>query len=345
MPGAARRTASASPANDTQRFGGVSLLFFFLLTGCASTISEQTFFGRLLERSKPEPPAVSSTIASPARPLLLPEQGGDALIGQGVVLYRPDGPRISLRFANHGSRLVRFSYITDEYLAKTAQGRTEILGKDDFLTYPDVLKPGDEQPVTLCVPTTFPVTDIRHIIARVNNGRTTLSIQSIVPRPPSTWPPSASSSRTSADPLIVPPNASNVIPVERAPIVPEPPVESEAIAPPSGTIPVTVEFIQELGQALSVDVQWDGTGTIQTLHSHDRQLFYVAPGHHELRLLCRMPGVADTTASVPLDVGVDQPLRVALNAQARLTGAELTAQIWKGSRLLIERTFAPGTTR
>ena len=312
--------------------------------GCASTISEQTFFGRSLEQPKLERPAVSSTAANSKHPTLLPAQGGDALIGQGAVIYHPDGPRISLRFANHGSRPVRFSYVTDEYLAKTAQGRTEILEKGDFLTYPDVLKPGDEQPVTLQVPKTFPVTDITSVMARIDNGHTILSLRSIVPHPPAAWPPAALPSGGAGYP-VVSSNASNVIPVERAPIIPEGPREPEAVTAPAGTVPVEIEFTQQLGQALSVEVQWDGAGERLTLRSQDRQVFYVVPGHHELRCLCRMSGVADTTALIPLDVSVEQPLRVALSVQARLNGAELTARAWKGPRLLIERTFAPGTTR
>lgn len=308
------------------------------LSGCASSISEQTFFGRSLEQPLVVAPPVSTTPAPSAGRPLAAGQGGDALIGQGAVIYRTDGPRISLRFANHGSRPVRLSYVTDEYVAKTAQGRTEVLEKDDFLTYPDVLKPGEEQPVTLHAPTTFPLTDIASLIATLHNGQARLSLQSIVPHPPRTWPPGGVSV---GQPRVLP-SASNVIPIERAPIVPELTQEPELVGPPIGTVPVEVEFIQELGQALSLEVQWDETAAAQTLHSRDRQLFYVVPGHHELRVRCRLSGVSDTTALVPLDVGVGQPLRVAVSATARFSGADVTVRVWQGERLLIERVVAPG---
>lgn len=305
-----------------------------MLAGCAPWWrADQEFFGRYLE------PADASTSG----------QGGDALTAQGATRPTLEGQRLVLRLSNHGRDPVSLSYVMDEYIAKTFNGRTILLEKDEFLTYPDRLIPGDERSVTVKLPKDVPAREIAQILLRINNGMTVIALKPILPRP--SVAETVSAGATSWQPIAVPPVselwAPSGQPAESVPVVPEPTGAPAKVvdAPPTGTVPVVVEFQQEFGTALKVDIQWD-TGIVVTLAHGDHRMFYVVPGLHELSLTSRMPSSEEMTGGrVPVSVSADRPLRIGIDGRARFAGVELRLRQWSGATLLSDQAFAPSTLR
>lgn len=127
-----------------------------LALGCASGVTHRLFFGRQLQ------PGPSASNQPPA------------IIVQGASELGVNGRYLSLTFANHGMSEVRFSYIQDQYVARTVDGRAVILEKD-FGSYPNSLGPGKEASVTLR-PGTLAIGHIAQIIATINGGRTVVVV-------------------------------------------------------------------------------------------------------------------------------------------------------------------------
>lgn len=127
-----------------------------LALGCASDVTPRLFFGRQLQ---------SGPSASDQPP---------ALIVQGASESGVNERSLSLTFANHGMSEVRFSYIQDQYVARTVDGRAVILEKD-FGSYPSSLGPGRKVSVTLW-PGMLAIEHIAQIIATINGGRTVVVV-------------------------------------------------------------------------------------------------------------------------------------------------------------------------
>lgn len=282
-------------------------------------------------------------------------QGGDAITAQGATIPGLDHQRLQLHIANHGRDPVTLSFIEDEYAAKTFNGRTIMLEKDDFLNYPDRLAPGDEKPVTLALPKDVPAREIAEIIAKIHHGKIGIPLRPIKPRESVAHVPEASiwgmithaSSPSSWAPVTHSPVSelwgSPLQPEAHVPIVPEPTgAPAKVDAPPTGTVPVVIELQQELGSALKAEVQWDATGTTVTLGHGDHRMFYVVPGQHELSVRSRMPSTAILTGGrVPVSVSAEHPLRIAMDARAKLSGVELRVRVWSGTTLASDQAFAP----
>lgn len=298
--------------------------------GCAHPSSYLAFFGRRVD-----PLAQAET----------PWQLGDVITAEGAVNSGLGARTIAMSFANHGGQPLQFSYVVDQYIAKTFNGRTIALEKADFLTYPHSVPPGDEQTVQLRLPRDLPVADIAQLVATVNNGRTVVVLRPLnpttrligldQPRVVGRAVGQASGSGSVAR------HASAAFP--RGPLVPDAPEVPHAVPlPPIGTVPVEVEFQQALGSSLAAEVQWDALADAVTLGHGERQLFYVVPGPHELQVRSRMPGVAETSGRVPIIVSAERPIRITVEADARLTGVGLTVRVWKGADVVTTKTFGPG---
>ena len=316
------------------------LLVLTLIASAGCThVREEAFFGRYLE---PPPATPPSSKQPPGAGLVAPNQGGDAVLAQGSVISDVHGERIRLRFTNHSRQSLRFSYVEDQYLAKSARGRALALDKDEFLTYPDVVKPGEEHSVTLLLPKELPASDIVQLLVSINHGKTIIAVKPVGPEILVAGPggvirvvPAAASANSF-------PSVAAAEPAGRVPVIPEP-VEIEPLSPgpPQGAMPVVVEFQQVLGSALTLETRWDASKDMVRLASGDRQMFYVMPGQHELTLSSRIASIGETAARVPVVVGPDTPLRVVVEAEARLRGIELRVRVFRGDRMVFERKFIP----
>ena len=325
-----------------------------VLAGCAAPDTYLTFFGRYAEPiADADGAAIAARHAAPgvvtpqlARPIT-PNQGGDAITARGSIVAGLGRRWISIALANHGSRPLELSYVTDEYVAKTASGRTVMLEKDDFLTYPDVLNPGDERPVSLVLPRDVPAREITLLIANINNGRTVILLQPIGPigqaaelseapvlvvaaRPPAV---------TSYERTQTPASTALAVPSPAVPVVSAPPAQVSGSHPPVGTVPVTIEFEQEMGTALTAEYRWNDAAEVYRLGHGERQLFYVVPGRHELHVVSRLPGITDTRADLAVLVDAAQPIRVTLTARAQLSGVTLRVRVWRGIQVVSDQTF------
>jgi len=176
-----------------------------------------------------------------------------------------------------------------------------------------------------------------------------IALKPILPRPSVTETVTAGT--TSWRPIAVPPAsdlwAPPIQPAETVPVVPEPSGAPAKVveAPPTGTVPVVVEFQQELGSALKVDIQWDA-GAVVTLAHGDHRMFYVVPGQHELSVTSRMPSSDEVTGGrVPVGVSADRPLRVTIDGRARFAGVELRLRLFSGTAVVGDHAFAPVSLR
>lgn len=297
-----------------------SILCSLFLIGCASPRTYLAFFGRHVE-----PLAGEETV----------NQGADAMTAEGSVAYGLAPKQVFLKLANHGRAPVRLSYVVDEYVAATFSGRTSALEKDDFLNYPTVLSPGDSRTVSLRVPEDLPIAEIAQLIATINEGKMRLLLR---PLNPMALPPVPTGARSVVG---TSPMARTSDPVPHAIVVPEPATPMNAPqGPPIGTVPVEVAFQQVLGSSLTADVRWDDGERI-TLGQGDRQLFYVAPGPHELHVMSRVASMERTAGRVPVVVGVDRPTRIVVEAQARFSGVDVRVRVWQGQRVVMDRVFTP----
>ena len=313
--------------------------YCLFLVGCAAPRTYLAFFGRHVEPIADEqiarPPGLSEAI----------NQGGDAITAEGSVAYGLAPKQVFLKLANHGRTPVRLSYVVDEYVATTFSGRTSALEKDDFLSYPSVLSPGDSRTVSLRVPTDLPIAEITQLIATINEGKTHLLLRPLNPMALPPVPPGARSvvARSWASGMGTSSASTTSDTAPHAVVVPEPSTSMSAThSPPIGMVPVEVEFQQVLGSSLTADVYWDD-GEVVTLGHGDRQLFYVAPGPHAVHVASRVASMERTAGQVPVVVGVDRPTRIVLEAQARFSGVDVRIRVWQGERVVLDRVFTPGS--
>lgn len=314
-----------------------------------------TFFGRTMEpiadadgAAMAERHAASGVTEHPLARPIAPNQGGDAITAQGSIIGGLGRQWISVSFANHGSRPLELSYVVDDYIAKLADGRTLMLEKDDFFAYPDALNPSDERSVRLQLPKDVRAHEIVQLIAKINNGRTVILLQPIGPiaqaMAASSGPvpviASQAASVASYERTQTPSTTALRIPLAPAPIIPEPPQPpAEGTQSPVGTVPVTVEFEQEMGMSLAAEYRWNDAAQRYRLGHGERQLFYVVPGRHELHVVSRLPGIKETRADLAVLVDAAQPTRVTVTAHARLTGVTLRVRVWRGIQVVSDETF------
>lgn len=126
----------------------------------------------------------------------------------------------------------------------------------------------------------------------------------------------------------------------------EPPATGETGIPRGGPPQdmglVMVEYRQDFGSSLRVDVRWEEMDEPVTLVNGTRQPFYLSPGRHTLYLACRMPIISKTVGHVPVTVKLGKRLRIGITAHPRLSGADLKVRVWDHhGRLVFERMFGP----
>ncbi len=312
----------------------------FAATGCATwQRPDQEFYGRYIILPGHLP-------VNEKRPLTLSKQDGGVITAQGATHPLFDRQRLTLRLANHGVEAVPMSYVVDEYIATTFDRRTLTLEKDDFFTYPQVLKPGDAREVTLLLPEDAPAREIAQILVTINNGTTTIPLKPILPRFAATMPPQREWWQSIVQPQ--PKLGEAWVPLlessAQVPFVPEPTdAPASMTEPPLGAIPVTVEFQQEFGSMLKVHLRWDEAGTVTTLAHNDHRIFYVVPGQHVLYLTSHLSSLDEggTMGSLPVRVGAAYPLRIRVDGRARFAGVELRARIWYGDTLVFDQALEP----
>ena len=302
-----------------------SVLAVNSLIGCATTTRSLGFLGGAAPPPDASGPAVSNR--SPQHAIDVPV----IVTAQGWIVSGPHHAALSLEMTNHGARPIRLSYVVDEYVGMTRDGRRVVLEKRDFLSYPDELKAGQTQAVSLQLPKDVPVDALTRIVARLNMGQVVLTLVSVENR--------VSVSAPAETPRVI----SHPAPEDRAPVVSEsaPRVVPSAALPPADTVPVEVTFQQELGGSLRAEVRWNDSQDVVTLTSGTQQIFYVAPGRHQLHLSSRLPFIAQTQGQIPVSVRAGEPLRIALDARARLTGVELRVRVWEGHRLITDQALVP----
>ena len=312
---------------------------------CSTQMSGPVFFGKYVGYPNDNQTASSTAQRDAGRrvPDSRSMRSGDIVVAEGSVASKMGRQWISANFTNYGMSPVRFSYMLDEYVAKTFQERIVALEKGDFIAYPDVLNPREEKPVTLLIPEGTSIDDITHIVAKIHNGSI---IGSIIMSMERIGPVVARTDTVVVKPVAPPEETPQALPaaVSESPV---PVVSRPAGAPagvsalPLGTVPVEVEFRQDLGSALNVRLQWNTSGQAVTLAKGDRQMYYVAPGEHELHLVSRLPSLTETRVHLPITVEPKRRVRVVVSGEAHLDGVELRVQIWRDATPVFDRRFGP----
>lgn len=215
----------------------------------------------------------------------------------GQVVTHRLGDQLVLTLLNRGATPIRLSAVVDRYTAKTFDGRMISL-TPDFLSYPDLVAPGQEQQVTVPFPRALRASQVSELSLQLEMGRHVLRLQPVAP----------------------------VTPMAGA-------------EPPIGTMPVVIECAQRFGTTMAVEVRWDEASEAVTLRHGSQQTFALMPGPHALHLAARLPGIAETTAHVPVLITTHAPTHIDLEVQPRLTGIELHVRVAEGSDTVSESTF------
>lgn len=310
---------------------GVLLLASAALFGCEAVTREHLFSGRAVTQV-----AVTASGDSSAR------QSGEEISVQGWVVHGNTGQSISLTFSNQSSQVIPMSALVDEYTVKTDDGRVIQVKDLDFLAYPQKLGPGDERTVTLYLPDGLAPKAITQVVAKLNQGKTVVVLQSIGPKEPPAW-------RVGSTTGIVVSEQAKAMRMDAAPTESvAKPVVVESVAPvaplsaaPTGTVPVNVSFNQTFGSTLRAEVYWNDQKERVTLKSGDSQLFYLVPGQHEFHAVSRLPFIVETYARVPVVATATAPIRIDISADAKLTGVELRVHVFNGGRSVIDQRFSP----
>ncbi len=298
------------------------------LLGCGAVTREHLFSGRAVTQV-----AVASSGA---------QQSSEEVSVQGWVVHGNMEQSLTLTFSNQSSVVIPMSALVDEYTVKTDDGRVTQIKEVDFLAYPDKLSPGDEKTVTLFLPKGVIPKNITQVIAKLNQGKTVVVLQSIGPKEPPAW-------RVGSSTGIVISEQARVMRMDATPTESVArPVIVESVAPvaprseaPIGTVPVNVAFNQAFGSTLRAEIFWNDQKEHVTLKSGDQQLFYLVPGQHEFHAISRLPFIIETFARVPVVVTATAPIRIEINADARLTGVELRIHVYNGERSVIDQRFSP----
>ena len=296
-----------------------------------------------------------------------PPRQGQAIVARASAR----GRNLSMVFSHSSSAPIRLNYMSDVYAGRTFDGRTVTLEKGSVLAYPDASGPGQVEPLTIALPPGYSPSDLAELRATVNYGATTIVLTPINPalRAPVQEPIIATSmplragagrgrilAARATEPVIAPLPENQPMAVATPAPTPAPPPkppepqpepipvltshEATGLESSQMTVPTTIEFLQVLGSHLQGSIQWNGTDALD-LSPGDRRTFRLIPGHHELAFLCRMPAIAETSGRIPVPAWPQQPIRIVLEARARLTGAEVRARVWQGENLTLDQDFAP----
>ncbi len=312
----------------------VSVMLAALSFGCIQTTREHLFSGRAVTHIAS---AITPENASGSR------QSSEEVSVQGWLVHDTTGRFLTLTFSNQSQAAIPMSALVDEYSAKTDDGRIFILKEVDFLNYPEKLIPGDERTVTIALPRNLSAAMITQVVAKLNQGKVVVVLQSIGPREPPAWRVGRSEG------IVIAGQASAMrMDLQQADPARPPPVIEKPVGPvaprseaPVGTVPVMVEFQQALGSTLRAEVFWNDSNERITLRTGEEQLFYLIPGQHEFHAISRLPFMFETHARAPLVVTATAPIRVQLGAEARLSGVELRMRVYSADKKVLDERFSP----
>ncbi len=309
--------------------------FAILPLGCATTDRPQLFFGNQVLPAGTSGPHASLATPDPREP---------DIIVEGSSQWDLSGQTISLTFSNRAATPIRFGYLVDEYVARTADGRAVVLEKD-FLSYPGLLPPGSTASVMLSMTKGVFPTEITHIVATINNGRTVIILHSARHSASAKLQPSVASQARGAYAFTGHTGRSSKVAgtIPAPALVPPPRADSLPDPRLAGTVPVVVEFSQALGSTLGAAVRWNQEVDTTRLEQGDQETFYLLPGRHELYFMCPQPPLVPTEGRVPVIARTGEPMRVALDARARVEGAEVKVAVWTGTRRVWHRVFQPSS--
>lgn len=271
------------------------------------------------------------------------EQSSEEVSVQGWLVHDMTGRSLTLTFSNQTATLIPMSALVDEYSAKTDDGRVILLKETDFLNYPDKIAPGDERTVTLILPGNIKAQRITQVIAKLNQGKVVVVLQSISPGEPPAWRVGRSTAiAVQGQASTMRMDLQQTRPVRQPMVVDKPigPVAPRSAAP-AGTVPVMVEFQQAFGSTLRAELYWNDNKEHVTLSTGEEQLFYLMPGQHELHAVSRLPFMFETHARAPIVVTATAPIRVALGADARLSGVELHMRVFSADKKVLDQRFSP----
>ena len=257
---------------------------------------------------------------SPESGPLQPGQAVESVMLQGHSASGLTSEWIDLTIFNRTSQWFPLSYITDTFMARLDDGRTLTLEKD-FLNYPPKVAVGGQATIKLLLPEHVWARDVSYFNATLDNGRLAVLVQAI--------PPLMGTFPGTDKPLPVPSTE------------PIPNIGSREQDNSWHLVPVLVEFGQEMGGNLKVDIRWDADGESARLGPTEYQTFHLMPGLHYLYFWVRMAGAGETKGSVPVLVNPAQVVRVALDGRPHLTAAELRVRVWQQDGQVLDQTFGP----
>lgn len=289
--------------------------------GCMTTKRQLAFLGGQLQPQPSEQVASSTPHSEPSV----------FMTAKGWLVSRPQGESLSVDITNRGVSPIRLSYASDDYTGQTRDGRSVTLEKAGFLSYPDFIQPGETKTVMLAAPKEAPFADVERIVAQFGIDHITLPLSS-----------AQQPVLAGIDPTLraqTPPEGGIRIPDSQASTM------ASALSPVEATVPVEMEFQQELGATLKLQVRWNDLPQTVTMTSSEQQMFYVAPGRHSIAVMAQMPPLGKTQGLVPLIVSPGEPLRVTVDGRATLTGVSLRVRVWTRQKLLFDQTFGPSTSR
>lgn len=253
-------------------------------------------------------------------PALQPGQAVESIMLQGHSASGLTSEWIDLTIFNRTSHWFPLSYITDTFVTRLDDGRTLTLDKD-FLRYPAKIAAGGQATIKLLLPQGVWARDVSHVNATLDNGRIAVLVKSI--------PPLMGTFPGTERPLPMPATE------------PIPDIGSREQDLSWHMVPVLVEFEQEMGGNLKLDIRWDADGEAAQLGPTEYETFHLMPGLHYLYFWIRMPSLAETKGSIPVLVNPAQVVRVAFDGRPHLTAAEARVRVWQKDEQVFDQTFGP----
>jgi len=262
------------------------------------------------------------------------------LTARASVISRDRHEAIHLTLANQGTEPIPLSFVIDEYTADTFLKHHVVLEKLDFFDYPSLISPGAEVSVDLMLPKDVAATDVVQLTATLQNGRAIVTL-----KPTKAWVDVVESGP--AGKKVWFPQSTPAAGGSRGvgiPSVENGSVTSEAVAAaavPIISVPVVVEFVQEWGSVLKVEVRWDDTPNVTIFTSGDQQTFQLVPGRHTLHVASRLSFISETTGEVHVQVSHETSNRIHMSAHPRMHGVDLRVEVWHDRDLVTRDQFGP----
>ena len=285
----------------------------------ARRADEVSFAGQVrIVEGHPDPKSQPGAVLPAAQP----GQQSEAVLIEGHSSAGIKAERLELTLFNRTSRWLSLSYSVDTYVARLSDGRSLTLDKD-FLTYPARVSAGSQASIKLLLPSGVWARDVAHILATIDEGRVPIVIQAIPPLVPTFPGTDRPVPVAPADPVLTPGSRERDLAWEMTPVL--------------------VEFEQELGGNLKIEVRWDADGEQAKLGAGDYQTFHLMPGLHYLYFWVRMAALSDTKGSIPVLVKPAQVMRVAFDGSPHLAAAQVRARVWQQDELVLDQNFGPRT--